>query len=355
MAAPSSLTSVLVALSGNTLVTLVKFIAFFLSGSGAMLSEAIHSAADTGNQVLLFLGLKRGSRERDASFHYGYGGERFIFGILSASGIFFVGCGVTVYHGVQSLLHPHTPEIGPVTFAVLGFSFLIEGGVLVFAVRGMQKAAAGMPFLRYVREKADPAALAILLEDGAAVLGLVLATLGIVLAYLTGNPVFDSAASIIVGLLLGGIAIVLVAENRELLLGHAVPEETERRFVDTVLARGSVADIHDVKTRQLTPESFAFKAEVRFSEAFVAAKLAEALPASGLPASGDARIQALGGTATALIRALSEEIDAIEVDVRRAIPEAKHIDLELEHLTVPGAQAAPVRAPAYGAVAMPRP
>ncbi|QSQ21554.1 cation diffusion facilitator family transporter [Pyxidicoccus parkwayensis] len=358
MAAPaSSLTSVLVALSGNTLVTLVKFIAFLLSGSGAMLSEAIHSAADTGNQVLLFLGLKRGSRERDASFHYGYGGERFIFGILSASGIFFVGCGVTVYHGIQSLLHPHTPEIGPVTFAVLGFSFLVEGGVLVFAVRGMLEAASGlgMPFFRYVREKADPAAVAILLEDGAAVLGLVLATVGILLAYLTGNPVFDAAASIIVGLLLGVIAVYLMVENRELLLGRAVPEETERRFVQGVLSRGTVADIHDVKTRQLTPEAFAFKAEMRFSEAFVAAKLAEALPASGVPASGEARTQALSGAASALIRALSEEIDAIEAEVRKAIPEARHIDLELEHLPMPGAEAAPVRAPAYGAVAMPRP
>ncbi|MCY1018337.1 cation diffusion facilitator family transporter [Pyxidicoccus sp. MSG2] len=352
MAAPaSSLTSVLVALSGNTLVTVVKFLAFLLSGSGAMLSEAIHSAADTGNQVLLFLGLKRGSRERDAAFHYGYGGERFIFGILSASGIFFVGCGVTVYHGIQSLLHPHTPEIGPSTFAVLGFSFLIEGGVLVFAVRSTLKAAAGQPFFRYVREKADPATVAILLEDGAAVLGLVLATVGISLAYFTSNPVWDATASIIVGLLLGLIAIYLVVENRALLLGRAVPEETELRFVNVVRARGSVADIHDVKTRQLTPETFVFKAEVRFSEAFVAARLAEALPVSALPASGEARTHALSGVAAFLIRALSEEIDAIEADVRRAIPEAKHIDLELEHLLVPGAVAAP--APVRGVVAVP--
>jgi solute carrier family 30 (zinc transporter), member 9 len=111
MAAPaSSMKAVLAALSGNTLVTTIKFVAFFLSGSGAMLSEAIHSAADTGNQVLLFLGLKRAGRERDREFHYGYGGERFIFGILSAAGIFFVGCGVTVYHGVTSLLHLTRPR-----------------------------------------------------------------------------------------------------------------------------------------------------------------------------------------------------------------------------------------------------
>ncbi|MBJ6760815.1 cation diffusion facilitator family transporter [Myxococcaceae bacterium JPH2] len=345
MAAPaSSLKAVVAALSGNVVVTLVKFIAFFLSGSGAMLSEAIHSAADTGNQALLLLGLKRAARKRDDEFHYGYGGERFIFGILSASGIFFVGCGVTVYHGLQSLLHPHVAEVGPLTFAVLGVSFLIEGGVLVLAVVGLRKQAAGMPFFRYVREKADPAAVAILLEDGAAVLGLVLATVGIVLAYVTGNPVWDAAASLTVGVLLGIIAIYLMVENRGLLLGRAVPDDVEQRFVDVVRARPSLADLHDVKTRQLTPETFQFKAELRFSETFVAAKLGEALPASGLPASGASREQALQGAARHLIRALSEEIDAIEAEVRRVIPEAKHIDLELEHLTAEAAEAAEQRA-----------
>jgi solute carrier family 30 (zinc transporter), member 9 len=333
LAAPSSsVKAVIAALSGNVVVTLIKFVAFFLSGSGAMLSEAIHSAADTGNQVLLFLGLKRASRERDEEFHYGYGGERFIFGILSAAGIFFIGCGVTVYHGVNSLLHPHQPEIGFVTFAVLGVSFLIEGGVLLFAVRGLRMQAGRMPFFRFVREKADPAAVAILLEDGAAVLGLVLAATGIALAFVTGNPVWDSLASIIVGLLLGVIAVYLVMANRGLLLGRAVPDEVEARFVELIRARPSIADIHDVKTRQLTPESFQFKAEIRFSEAFVAARLAEALPASGVPGSGEAREQGLRDVARHLIRALSEEVDSIEHEVRSAIPEAKHIDLELEHL-----------------------
>ena len=95
------------ALAANSFVTVIKFIAFAVSGSGAMLSEAIHSAADTGNQVLLYLGQTRAQKEADDRFHYGYAGERFVFGILSASGIFFVGCGVTLYHGIEALLHPH--------------------------------------------------------------------------------------------------------------------------------------------------------------------------------------------------------------------------------------------------------
>ncbi|RKG95111.1 cation diffusion facilitator family transporter [Corallococcus carmarthensis] len=341
MSAPaSSLKAVIAALSGNVLVTLIKFIAFSLSGSGAMLSEAIHSAADTGNQVLLFLGLKRAARVEDDSHPYGYGGERFIFGILSASGIFFVGCGVTLYHGIQSLLHPHVAETGPVTFAVLGASFLIEGGVLTFAVAGLLKQAAGEPFFRFVRQKADPASVAILLEDGAAVLGLVLATAGIGLAHVTGNPLWDAAASLTVGVLLGLIALYLMVENRELLLGRSVPADVEQRFEDLLRARPSLADLHDVKTRRLTPEVYQFKAELRFSEAFVAARLEEALPSQGLPPKGAERERALTDAARHLIRTMSEEIDAIEAEIRRAIPQAKHIDLELEHLTAAAAEAA---------------
>jgi zinc transporter 9 len=226
---------------------------------------------------------------------------------------------------------------------VLGFSFLVEGGVLILAITSMRRQAAGMPFWRYVREKADPAALAILLEDGAAVLGLVLATAGILLAWLTGNPVFDALASITVGVLLGIIAMVLVVENRTLLLGRAVPAEVQQRFLERVRVRGSIADIHDVKTRQLTPEAFQFKAEIRFSEEFVSARLAEALPAQGLPLAGEARTRALQELSRHLIRALSEEVDAIEAEVRAAIPEAKHIDLELEHVPLHSASEASAR------------
>ena len=161
MAAPSSsVKAVLAALAANSFVTVIKFVAFALSGSGAMLSEAIHSAADTGNQLLLFIGLKRGAREPDDRFHYGYGGERFVFGMLSAAGIFFIGCGITIYHGVSSLISPHMPQLTITTFAVLGVSFVVEGSVLMFAVRSIAKQRGDIPFFRYVRTRADPATVA---------------------------------------------------------------------------------------------------------------------------------------------------------------------------------------------------
>ena len=330
MAAPeSSLRAVVTALAANLFVTLLKLFAFVVSGSGAMLSEAVHSAADTGNQVLLFMGLRRAGREADDRFPYGYGSERFVFGMLSAAGIFFVGCGVTVYHGVTALLHPHMPELRATTFAVLAIAFVIEGGVLLFAVVTLWRQRGDRPFLRYLRAGADPAAVAILLEDGAAVLGLVLAGGGIVLAYLTGNPAWDAAGSIVVGVLLGAVAVHLVFANRELLLGRAVPEGTEDRFTAIVLRRPLVQAVRDVKTRQLTPEAFQLKAELVLDDAYLARLLAPALAAGSTVLDEAAREVALRRLATTAVHVLAAEIQTIERAVRAEIPQARHIDLEI--------------------------
>jgi solute carrier family 30 (zinc transporter), member 9 len=328
MAAPdSSIKAVVTALAANAFVTVIKLVAFVLSGSGAMLSEAIHSAADTGNQLLLFFGLRRGSRQPDDRFHYGYGGERFVFGILSAAGIFFIGCGVTVYHGMSALLNPHMPELSVVTFTVLGAAFVIEGGVLVFAVGTLARQRGDLSFFRYVRERADPATVAILLEDGAAVLGLVMAGGGIIATQLTGNPAWDAVGSIVVGVILGVVALYLVFENRELLLGRAVPEGIEHRFTEILQSRPSIREVRDVKTRQLTPEVFKFKAEIVLDEDHLASVLGRAIPRGPLVDGGPA--QTMRRVATAAVHAIAAEIQAIERAVRAEIPQANHIDLEI--------------------------
>jgi zinc transporter 9 len=327
VATPSSVKAVVAALLGNIFVTVIKLVAFLLSGSGAMLSEAIHSAADTGNQLLLFIGLKRGTREADDRFHYGYGGERFVFGMLSAAGIFFLGCGITIYHGITSLLSPHMPQLTATTFIVLGVAFVIEGGVLMYAVSSINKQRGNVPFLRYVRGHADPATVAILLEDGAAVLGLILAALGIGLAYATGNPMWDAIGSIVIGILLGAVAYYLVRENRELLLGRAVPEGTEDRFTDIVLRQASVRSIRDVKTRQLTPENFIFKAEITFDNDYLATCMGRSLPLLEVR-QRENMLRRIAAVATDLV---ATEIAGIERAVRAEIPQAKHIDLEVAH------------------------
>lgn len=325
MSAPaSSFTAVVAALAGNLLITVAKFVAFFVSGSGAMLSEAVHSAADAGNQVLLFVGLKRATREGDEEFHYGYGAERFVFGILSAAGIFFIGCGVTVYHGIGTLLHPHRPEIGAVTFAVLGLSALVEGYSMFVATRVVWRAKGDRPFFGYLFSEADPAAMAIVLEDGAALLGLVLAGLGIVLSFVTGSPVFDSVGSIVIGLLLGAIAVFLAIENREMLLGKAVPREVQERFRAVLAATPGVRDVHLVKTRLITPESFKLKAEVSIDENYLSSLLAGA-------ASSCDRAELARAMARQAVGAISDIIDEAEARVIQEIPQAKWIDLEVDH------------------------
>ena len=330
MAAASSVKAVVTALAGNSFVTVIKLIAFFFSGSGAMLSEAIHSAADTGNQLLLFIGLKRAAREPDDRFHYGYGGERFVFGLLSAAGIFFLGCGITVYHGVSSLLHPHMPQLTVITFVVLGIAFVVEGGVLLYAVRTINSQRGTIPFFRFVRDHAEPASVAILLEDGAAVLGLVLAAGGILAAYATGNPMWDAMGSIVVGVVLGGVAFYLVRENRELLLGRAVPEGVEERFVDIVLRQPSVRSVRDVKTRQLTPEAFNLKAEITLDNDHLAREIGRSLPAAS-SLDGPKREGGLRRIAAVATDLIACEIAAIEKAVRAEIPQARHIDLEVAH------------------------
>jgi zinc transporter 9 len=173
-----------------------------------------------------------------------------------------------------------------------------------------------------------------LLEDGAAVLGLLLAAAGIMLSYVTGEPRWDSIGSILVGLLLGVVAIYLVAENRTLLLGRAVPAGVEDTFVRVLKSRGSVLEVHDVKTRRLTPEAYKLKAEVTFDPAYLAFRIESALPADGRALAAPERRRTALALATVGVTALGEEIDAIEDAVRAAIPEAKHIDIEVHR---PGA------------------
>jgi len=328
MSSSTSARTVVTALLGNTFVMVIKLVAFLTSGSGSMLSEAIHSAADTGNQLLLFIGLRRGEKAPDDRFHYGYGGERFVFGILSAAGIFFIGCGITIYHGLESLMHPPTPTLTMSTFLVLGISGLIEGSVLALAVRAVLKERGEMGFFRYVRERADPATVAILLEDGAAVLGLGIASAGILLAYATGNPIWDTAGSLVIGAILGGVAFYLVRENRELLLGRAVPENIEELFTNTLLDHPAVRSARDVKTRQLAHDSYMFKAELTLDTDYLAEQLDRLLSAEQRDLT---KGRSLRRTTIATTDLIATEMISIEAAVKAAIPNAKHIDLEIAH------------------------
>ncbi|ACY16990.1 cation diffusion facilitator family transporter [Haliangium ochraceum] len=331
--------AVFLALIGNGLLTVIKFGAFLLSRSPAMLSEAIHSFADTANQWLLYLGIRRSERPADDAYHWGYGGERFLFALISAAGIFVLGCGVTVYHGIHSLLDPPEVTTSWVSFAVLGIALVVDGFVFLAAVREVSRQKGERSFMEFVRTSSDPTLLAVLFEDAVATLGVLVALAGIGLGYLTGSPVFDAIASIIIGLLLGMVAIWLAVRNRQLILGPAIPDDVAQGILAYLDEQPSIETVRRVRTRIVGSDRFAFSAEIDYDGNYLgklqAGWLAERLfelSAGPSEQPDDVRSAQLESCAQAfgerLLDALAGEIDRIEAELRARYPRLAFVDLE---------------------------
>jgi zinc transporter 9 len=333
--AGSSTTSVIAGITANALVTVAKFIGFSLSGSGAMLSEAFHSVADTLNQAVLLLGLKRSERGPDARHPYGYGRARFFWGVVSALGIFFIGAGVSLYHGVHSLMDLSPSEHSWQIWAILAFSMVLEGTAFTIAWRGMARdaRAAGFTPMAYARGGKDPTASAVILEDGAAVLGLGLASVGIGLEQLTGWPGYDAIATLLIGVLLAAVAIFLVAINRRFLLISAVDADVDQSIRAALEGEAIVESVEDLKSVVLTLGKYSVNAELDFDGRAVAdlalerSDLPERLAAEGDPA---ACREALRDFGEAVVTALGDEVDAIEARMREAVPGVQSVDLEAD-------------------------
>ncbi len=329
----SSKTAVYAAIAGNTLVMLAKFGAFAVTGSGAMLSEGIHSVADVMNQGLLAVGIRTSERDADDAHPYGFGQARFAWALVSAVGIFFLGAGVTLYHGIDSLIHGSEVEGGAWALAGLGFALLIEGATLIIATRAVRAQArdAGMSLWRYTREGPDPMGVAVLLEDGAAVLGVLIAATAVGLTMVTGSPVWDAIGSIIIGLLLGAIAVFLIRKNMDYLLGRAVSPELQQKMLDVLGQQPSVEAIHDVKATVIGTDHIRFKAEIEFDGEELARRwLAEHDVAAlhrRLDDPDDLRAFLIE-YGEHIVEALGDEIDRIEDAIRSEVPDAEHVDLE---------------------------
>jgi len=328
--------AVYVAITANALVMVAKFGAFAVTGSAAMLSEGIHSFADVGNQALLALGIKRSERAPTEEHPYGYTRARFIWALISAVGIFFLGCGVTVYHGVSSLLHPHeafSADHLPVLIGVSIFALVLEGGSLLVATRAIQAEAGDIPLIKHLRESSDPMAAAVLLEDGAAVIGVIIASIGIGLTVVTHNPMWDAIASIVIGLMLGVIAIVLVNRNRELLLGESPSKEVVERVRAVLDAQPEVDGVSDIKAVVLGSGRLRFKAEVDFDGQELARQRLESMDL-------DATLASLTDTAALerflvvfgdeMVESVGDAVDRIEARAAAAVPELAHVDLEAD-------------------------
>ena len=317
------------AVVGNSFLTILKFVAFLFSGSGAMLAEAVHSAADTGNQALLYLGIRRSLRPADETYHYGYGGQRFLYALFSAIGIFVFGCGITVYHGIHSLLDPPELTLSWMIFAVLGISILVEGAVLRKAVVEVNASRVQQSFREFVRTSTDTTLLAVLFEDAVATVGVLVAAGGILLSWLTGSPVFDALSSIAIGGLLGLLAVWLGMRNSVLILGPSIPSGVQKEVVTFLERQPTVTNVREVRSRILSADHFRIAAEVDYDGKALGRRRAgwAAERASGARSPDDwERFAADFGEH--LLDDLGREVDRIEAELEQRFPRLRHVDLE---------------------------
>lgn len=244
-AAPESTLTVLVAFGANLLIAVAKSVAALLTGSASMVAEAAHSWADAGNEVFLFVAGRRSARRRDEAHPLGYGKESYVWSMFAAFGLFTAGAVVSIMHGVSELSSTEEDADYLVAYVVLAVAFVLEGTSFLQALRQARGTArrTRTPLLRSVLRGSDPTLRAVFAEDAAALVGLVVAFLGILLHELTGNAVWDAVGSILVGVLLGVVALVLIDRNRRFLVGERPGPEVRSRVLGRLLERPDVARV----------------------------------------------------------------------------------------------------------------
>jgi len=320
------------ALIGNSVITLLKFGVYFQTGSSAMLSEAIHTLADSGNQAFLLAGLAQSSNAPDKRFQYGYGRAAFFWALISAIGMFWTGAGVTIFHGGYALMHPmnHSVEMTSWLWAVLALSFLVDGYVLTSTLSEInQQRLPGVSLWQHLKKIQDPFILAVLLEDFVATTGVVIASAGIGATYLTGSVYFDSLASLGIGGLLAFVSLWLVKLNHSMLIGHAIDKETLSGIRGILQVRPSVEAVYAVQSQWVGPSTFSYKAEVDFDGTFLAAKLEDKYAPLFVTATDRADVDVLmSWYAEDITRLVEQEVRNIEAEIRIKYPAAAFIELE---------------------------
>lgn len=277
MASHESRTVIFAALGGNLLIAVTKFGAAAYTGSSAMLSEAIHSVVDTGNQGLLLLGIKRSQRPPDDAHPFGYGMEIYFWTFVVAIMIFAVGAGISMYEGIQKLLEPHPVGNVMVNYIVLGFAVLFEGIAWTVAFRTFRKSQGNGPFFRAIRQSKDPTVFTVLFEDTAAMLGLIAAFLGIYFAQLLEIPELDGVASIVIGLILGATAVLLAIETKGLLIGESANRETVRGISQLMDGDPRISKVNEVLTMHFGPNEILVNVSLDFEDRLSAAEVEGAI------------------------------------------------------------------------------
>jgi cation diffusion facilitator family transporter len=297
MSASGGNKAIVAALGANLAIAAAKFVGFLVTRSSSMLAESIHSVADSGNQVLLLVGGRRARREADERHPFGYGRERYFYAFVVSVVLFTVGSLFAIYEGVEKIRHPHHLDSVLVAIGILSFAIVAESFSFRTAIQETRPVKGELSWVGFIRHAKTPELPVVLLEDLAALVGLVLALLGVSLTTLTDDPVWDGIGTLSIGLLLGAVAVVLAIEMKGLLIGESASRSSVEAIRAAFVDGDTITRVIHLKTLHLGPD-----------ELLVAAKIA-VNPSLGLPE-------------------IARAIDAAEVRVRAAEPLARQLYVE---------------------------
>jgi cation diffusion facilitator family transporter len=290
---------IIAALIGNALISITKFVAASITGSSAMMSEGIHSLVDTGNQVLLLYGMKRAAKPPDADFPFGYGKEIYFWSFIVAILIFALGGGISIYEGIQHIKHPEPISNPLVNYIVLGLALVFEGAAWYFAFREFSRVKGRWGYFEAIQRAKDPSIFVVLFEDSAAMLGLLVAFVGVWLSQSTGILIFDGIASVVIGFILVGTAIWLAYETKGLLIGESANRSVIRGIRSALETKSNIQHINEILTMHMGPDFIPANISVDFADA-ISAQQVEA------------------------------DIAAIDRNIKQAFPQIKRVFIEAE-------------------------
>jgi len=270
--------AIVAALAANLAIAVLKFLAYLLTLSSSMLAESIHSLADSGNQLLLLLGGKRAKRQASAEHPFGYGRERYVYAFLVSIILFSVGGVFALYEAYSKWQHPHAMDAqwAWVPLAVLVGSILLEGNSFRTAIKESNHTRGSKSWVQFIRTAKAPELPAVLLEDSAALLGLIFALFGVSMTIATGNGHWDAVGTALIGVLLVCVAVILAVETKSLLLGESATEEDVRAIEQALLGPGVSRIIH-LKTLHLGPEELLVAAKIAVDKSETGAQIAAAI------------------------------------------------------------------------------
>ncbi len=273
--------AVIAALAANLGIAIAKFAAFLLTGSASMLAESVHSVADTGNETLLLIGRGRSRRARTAEHPFGFGRERYFYGFVVAVMLFTVGSVFSIYDGIHKIITPGHLDSPAIAYLVLGVSMVLEGFSLRTAIREANEVRQkGHGWRQFVHVTKTPELPVVLLEDSAALIGLVFAFLGVLLSQLTGHEEWDGVGSVGVGVLLACAAFIVGYETKSLLIGEAATEETAAKIVAAIEGGPEKYRLIHLRTSHIGPETLLVAAKIGVSADLTAADLAAGIDAA---------------------------------------------------------------------------